>query len=114
MVGPYRLAMAQKRTVILSNSRGVKVGDNIGAADAYAFVGVVLPADAPPLLPIAFSKDDTIGASSGFPMILQPGGTFGQFGGGVFTQLLLPGEQLFAQILGAVAEQRVLTAMVQF
>ena len=127
IVGPQRLAMAQKKSVVLNRTRGVLLAENIAAADGYAFVGVALPPGTTPGLdfPLGFlfSKDDTLGLNSSFPMGLAPaGGIFGANGGfglqNMFMQLLLPGEQLFGQLANGgifeITEQRVIVAQVMF
>ena len=40
IVGPYRLAMADKKSVRLTPDNGVQLYKNIGAAEGYVLVGV--------------------------------------------------------------------------
>ena len=100
IVGPYRLAMADKKSVRLTPDNGVQLYKNIGAAEGYVLVGVALPIGAP-INPLAIIAGDgeQLGTNSGTPQILT-----NQMGGGGlsvsgFMQLLLPGEQLYAQIV---------------
>ncbi len=94
-IGPYRLAMAGRVSVVLKNDAVVEVYKNIGVADVIVFVGVGLPWNAPVTpLEVVFGRDDVLGQNSGIPARL--GGAVNQTFG--FMQLLLPGEQLFAKI----------------
>jgi hypothetical protein len=119
IVGPHRLAMTTKRTVELRVDRAVEIARNIGLADAFVFVGVSLPANAPtiPLL-ILTGQEETLGESTSGSQVLtnQMGG--GAFAPSGFMQLLQPGEQLFAQIndpaVAAGFTQRVVVAAVTF
>lgn len=102
-VGPYRLAMAQRASVMLQRDNTVEIYKNIGAADAYVFVGVGLPWNAAVSpLEVIFARDDQMGPNSGIPARL--GGAVNQTFG--FMQLLMPGEQLFAQITDPNVEQQ--------
>ena len=80
-------------------------------SDAYVLVGVALPFNAPVKpLHIVFGKEDQLGFNSGLPVLL----TDNQINWN-FTQLLMPGEQLFAQIMdAAVAQQNVVVASAMF
>lgn len=119
IVGPYRLAMGSKRSVRLNAEHGVELYKNIGAGQGYVLVGVALPANAP-LQPLDIIAGDTdeLGFNTGTPQIItrQMGGG-GQSVAG-FMQLLLPGDQLFAQIVdtafiaGPATEQQVVVAVV--
>ena len=118
IVGQQRLAMGAKQSFVVKADRSIKIGENIGAADAYVLLGVTL-ADLTPGIPtfVLFSKDDIIGEGSGIPYM------FGIFGAAAlpppFTQLLLPGEQLFVQLAAAsgifgVTEARLVVSQVTF
>jgi hypothetical protein len=67
-------------------------------------------------LSTVFGKDDNLGVNSGAPYILIPQLGGGGFGPNGFMQLLLPGESLYAQIVGAgmPAQVRVTVAKVIF
>lgn len=111
-IGPFRLAMASRKPVTLFNNKAVEVAKNLGIAEAYVFIGMglIFEAVVNPLA-LQLSKDDSIGVNSGLPVLLT-----GQVAGGFgFMQLLLPGEQLFAQIADPnVAQQNVVVAQVVF
>ena len=111
IVGPQRLAMSQKKPVSLRNDTTVEIYKNLGASNAYVLVGVALPFNAPVKpLHIVFGKEDQLGFNSGLPVLL----TDNQLNWN-FTQLLMPGEQLFAQIMdAAVAQQNVVVASAMF
>jgi hypothetical protein len=111
IVGPQRLAMAQRTSVKLSSTETREVFKGLGAANAYVMVGVGLPFNAPVNpLQVVFGKDDQLGFNTGLPIRLTDSVT--NF---TFTQLLLPGEQLFAQIMDmAVAEQNIIVAAAMF
>jgi len=118
IVGPHRLAMSQRVTVALTNTDPRLIFKNLGAADAVVFVGVSLPGNynGNPIV-TAFSRDDAIGANTGAPgtLVTQMGG--GGLSVSGFMQILLPGEQLFAQIVDptfAGGEQNVVVASVAF
>ena len=111
IVGPQRLALGARKVARLVNTTPVEIYKNLGASKAYAFVGVALPFNtvANPLN-VVFGRDDSqLGFNSGLPVQLTPNQI--NFN---FTQLLLPGEQLFAQILGAVADQNVVVSVALF
>jgi hypothetical protein len=118
IVGPQRLAMAQRSVARLSAENPALIHKNLGAADSYAFVGVALPARSPMVtLGAIFGRDNSLGDNTGAPSIL----TRHMGGGGLavtgFMQLLLPGEQLYAQMSDpAIAPgtiQNVVVAVVQ-
>ena len=117
IVGPQRLAMSQGAPINLFNNAPAKIHKNLGASKAYVFIGVALPPDSPfATLQVAFGRSDSLGANQSAPYILN-----GQMGGGPFApsgfmQLLLPGEDLFAQIVqaGGPAAARVTVAKVMF
>ncbi len=115
VVGPSRLAMARTSPFTLQRARSIKVASNIGAADAYMFIGVALPTNAPTNpLTVIFSKNPDAGSNAGVPVQLVD--SMGRDGQG-FMQLLLPGEEMFAQITApapAPAAQRVIVAQVIF
>lgn len=117
VVGPHRLAAAKGSSVQLSNSRAEEVARNMGASDALMFVGVALPGANPAAAPVSilFSRMEMLGVNASAPFNVNGqmgGGGFGQTG---FMQLLLPGEQLFAQIApGGPAALAVVVAQVQF
>lgn len=101
MVGPHRLAMANKYPFELYNNKATQLHRNLGADSAYVFIGVALPADVGVItLNTVFGKDDSLGANSGAPYVLSPQMGGGGFGPNGFMQLLLPGEELYAQIVG--------------
>jgi hypothetical protein len=118
-VGRERLAMARTATFSLSLTDSVCITKNLGASDAYVFVGVSLPASAGVglFMPVWLSREESLGDNSA-PFFLTS--VMGKLGGGVgvtggFTQLLLPGEQLYAQMApgGPLATgQRVVVAAV--
>ena len=116
IVGPYRLAMATKTPVRLNANNGVLIKKNIGAGQGYVLVGVALPITAvvSPLAVIA-GDSEQLGTNSGTPQIItRHMGGGGQSVAG-FMQLLLPGEQLFAQIVDpafTASEQQVIVASV--
>lgn len=117
VVGPHRLAMAKGSSVPLTNSRPEEIARNMGSAGALMFVGVSLPGatPAPAAVSILFSKQEALGANASAPFNVngQMGG--GGFGPTGFMQLLLPGEQLFAQVApGGPAALAVVVAQVQF
>jgi hypothetical protein len=118
IVGQQRLAMGAKQSFVVKANQSVKIGDNIGAADAYVLLGVA-GTETTPGTPtfVLFSKDDIIGEGSGIPYM------FGIFGASPapppFTQLLLPGEQLFVQLSATalvfgVTEARLVVSQVTF
>jgi hypothetical protein len=111
IVGPQRLAMAQRVSVKLSSTETREVLKSLGRANAYVMVGVGLPFNAPVNpLQVVFGKDDQLGFNTGLPIRLTDSVT--NF---TFTQLLLPGEQLYAQIMDiAVAEQNIIVASAMF
>jgi hypothetical protein len=117
LVGPYRLAMAQTCAVTLSQAAPTEIYKSMGSADGYVFVGVSLPADTAAIsIPTLFSKSSEIGNNSSIPVSLSPamiGGTFFPVG---FSQLLMPAEQLYAQLTPAAPAptQRVVVASVVF
>lgn len=100
IVGPHRLAIARSNSITLRQDVGVEVAKNIGAAGGYVLVGVALPISAPTNpLNVVFGDSDTLGINASAPYVLNSqmgGGGFGPTG---FMQLLLPGEQLYAQIV---------------
>ena len=111
VVGPQRLAMATRRVIELTTSDTARIYGNLGTADAYVFVGVSLPFNAPvnPLT-VVFAKEDKTGFNTGLPVRL----TDNQVNYG-FTQLLLPGEELFCQIMGGnIEKQNVVVATAVF
>ena len=111
IVGPQRLAMAQKASVKLFNGKSAQIFKNLGASAAYVLIGVALPFNAPvkPLNTV-FGTGEGLGFNTGLPVVL----TDNQLNWS-FTQLLLPGEQLFAQIMdGAVQNQNVVVAATMF
>ena len=112
IIGPNRLAMAQRTAVTLQRAVAVEVAKNLGASDAYIYVGVALPQNAPVNpLQVVFSRDDSTGRNTGLPahLVDRVNQTFS------FMQLLAPGEQLFAQITDAnVEEANVVVATVVF
>lgn len=117
IVGPHRLAVAKGSSVTLSNSQAAVIAKNLGAADVYMFVGVALPGanPAPAALSVLFSREEALGINASAPFNIngQMGG--GGFGPSGFIQMLMPDEQLFAQIApGGPATQRVVVAQVQF
>lgn len=111
IVGPQRLAMSQRTSVRLSSTQTREVFKSLGAANAYVLVGVGLPFDAPVNpLQVVFGKDDQLGSNTGLPIRLTD--SVVSF---TFTQLLLPGEQLYAQIMDiAVVEQNIIVASAMF
>ena len=110
VVGPQRLAMAQKTVARLTNTNAVEIFKGLGASDAYVFVGVGLPFSASmATLNVVFGRDESLGTNSGYPQILTK--SVVNF---AFTQLVLPGEQLFCQITDAVAQQNAVVAAVMF
>lgn len=111
IVGPQRLAMSQRTSVRLSSTETREVFKSLGAANAYVLVGVGLPFNAPVNpLQVVFGKDDQLGSNTGLPIRLTD--SVVSFS---FTQLLLPGEQLYAQIMDiAVAEQNIIVASAMF
>lgn len=113
VVGPQRLAMAARKAVTLLNTEAVEVYKNLGASDAYVLVGIALPAEPGGLssLQVILGKEDQLGFNAGWPVLVFPTGQ------PVYqvSQLLLPGEQLFAQIADpAVAQQNIVVAAVTF
>jgi hypothetical protein len=103
--------MSQRTSVRLSSTQTREVFKSLGAANAYVLVGVGLPFDAPVNpLQVVFGKDDQLGSNTGLPIRLTD--SVVSFS---FTQLLLPGEQLYAQIMDmAVAEQNIIVASAMF
>lgn len=110
-VGPQRLAMGARKPVTLRNDKTSEIFKNLGASEAYVFIGVSLPFNAPTNpLSVVFGKDEQLGFNTGLPVQL----TNNQVNY-TFTQLLLPGEQLFAQIMDpAVTQQNVVVAAAMF
>jgi len=110
IIGPQRLAMAQKSVAKLINTGATEITKNLGASNAYVFVGVGLPFSASmATLNVVFGRDESLGTNSGYPQLLTKSPT--NF---AFTQLVLPGEQLFCQITDAVAQQNVVVSAVMF
>lgn len=117
IVGPHRLAIARSKSIELRQDAGGEIYKNIGAADGYVLVGVALPISAPTNpLNVIFGDSDQLGINASAPFVLNSqmgGGGFGPTG---FMQLLLPGEQLYAQIVDTSitsgATQRVVVAAV--
>ena len=118
IVGPQRLAMSKRVSLQLTNTETRLVYKNLGAADAYVFVGVALPADytGAPLV-TAFSRDDEIGVNTGMPAIITPHMGGGGLAPSGFMQMLMPGEQLYARIVDPAfggGEQRFVVANASF
>jgi hypothetical protein len=111
IVGPQRLAMAQRKPVTLKLGETVMIAKNLGGSDVYVLCGVSLPFPAPTKpLAVVFGYEEQLGFNTGLPILLTDSQT--NF---TFTQLLLPGEQLFAQITDpAVASQNVVVSTVMF
>lgn len=110
VVGPQRLAMAARKPVVLTNTAPSQIYKSLGASDGYVLIGVALPFNAVPNpLTVVFGTDDQLGFNTGLPVRL----TDNQLNW-AFTQLLLPGEQLFAQIMGATLKQNVVVAAAIF
>lgn len=119
IVGPQRLAVTRSKSVQLTQDSGTVIYKNLGSADGYVFVGVALPISAPTNpLNVIFGTSDQLGINAGAPYVLnsQMGG--GGYGPSGFMQLLLPGEQLYGQIvhpgLAVGFTQRVVVAAVTF
>lgn len=115
LVGPHRLALARSKAVTLSTTQAVEIYKNLAAADAVVFVGVSLPAGAAGPIPVFFNASGEGGRNTGTPAALVSqmiGGTFINEG---FTQILLPGDQLFGQLdpsAPAATQQVVVSAVV--
>jgi hypothetical protein len=108
--------MAPKHSLILKTTESAKISENIAAAKVYMFVGVVFPLVQDIPLTALFSKDSEMGTGSAIAAQLQPAGQFGS-AIGIFTQLLLPGEQLYGRLSGLVENQtqgQIVVAEVQF
>jgi len=104
LVGPQRLAMAQSAVVTLLRDRAVEVANNLGAAECYVFIGVGLPQNAAVNpLQVVFSREESTGRNTGLPSRLIDQVNGFSFS---FTQLLLPGEQIFGQITDAAVERQ--------
>ncbi len=116
VVGPERLAMAPKHSALLKVTESTKLSENIAAADVYVFVGIIFPLVSDIPLTALLSKDSEMGLGSAVASQLQPAGQFGS-AIGIFTQLLLPGEQLFGRLSGLIENQtsgQVVVAEVRF
>lgn len=112
VVGPQRLAMAARKPVPLNNTAGTEIYKVLGASNGYVLVGVALPFNFPNPLQVAFGTDEQLGFNTGWPFTLIGNQNAHIF---QFTQLLLPGEQLFAQIMDpAVPKQNVVVAAAIF
>ena len=112
IVGPHRLAMAARKVVTLNNTSAAEIYKSLGASKGYVLVGVALPynANTNPLQ-VVFGTDDQLGFNTGLPVRMIDS----MLPNFAFTQLLLPGEQLFAQIMDVnVAEQNVVVAAAIF
>jgi hypothetical protein len=118
LVGPHRLAMAQAKSVELFQQRTIEITKILGAADAYVFVGVALPASMPigTAIPALFSRDSETGENTGMPTILTPTMPGMNVFTNGFAQLLQPGEQLYGKLAmtSPVASQRVVVAKAMF
>lgn len=117
LVGPHRLAMAQGTSVQLSQQNIAEVAKNMGSADAFVFVGVALPANTAigTVIPAIFSRESEPGENTGMPTILTPAMPGMNIFNG-FSQLLQPGEQLYAKLAttSPVTVQRVVVSKVMF
>lgn len=118
IVGPHRLAMARRTSLRITNTEARSIYKNLGAAEAVVFVGVSLPGNyqGNPII-TAFGSSDMLGANTGSPgtLVTQMGG--GGLSVSGFMQILLPGEQLYAQIVDPTfggGEQNVVVANVTF
>lgn len=119
LVGPNRLAMAQAKSLTLHVDRSTELFKSMGAADAYVFIGVSLPAGDPGGaggIPVLMGRDSELGVNTSIPSLISTimiGGTFFPVG---FTQLVMPGEQLYAKLAPPVApgttQQIVVSAVV--
>jgi hypothetical protein len=129
VVGPSRLAMAKGSSLQLGRDRPTEIAKNLGAADAVMFVGVSLamPDDTQTAVQFQqagalFGGDNQLGRNASMPTILLPSMPGYQFAFG-FTQILMPGEQLYGQLSGgnnlgplgaSVDTARVVVKQVQF
>ena len=110
LVGPYRLAMAQRRLVRLEGVKGVEIAKNLGASNVYLFVGVHLVPDGDgSSLSVRFGLDEELGGNAlPFRLINVAGSVVSGATPALerFGQIVLPGEQLFMRADG-VAESAV-------
>jgi hypothetical protein len=116
IVGPQRLAMTEHTTKLLTLDNPEEIFSNIGAADAYVFIGVCLPINSVlAAVSVLFSRNDALGFNTSAPFVLNRVMGSGQVAG--FMQLLQPGEQIYGQVVDPAvgpAGQRVVVAAVTF
>jgi len=116
IVGPQRLAMTEQISKLLLPEQPVELFSNIGAADAYVFIGVCLPVNSLlATVSVLLSRGDVLGFNTAAPFLLNRVMGSGQVAG--FMQLLQPGEQIYGQVVDpavGVAGQRVVVAAVTF
>lgn len=112
--GAARLALGAQRNVELFFDHSTQISKNIGIADAYVFIAVALPHNAPTKpLGVAFSGSESMGPNSP-PFALNDSLIIG---GALtpFYQLLCPGEEVYGQIMDpAVASQKIIVVEVTF
>lgn len=108
IVGPYRLASGFKKNVRLTTQNAVLLYSNQGSGNAYAFIGVSLTRE--PTVPTVMmvGGNDQLGANSSSPKRLE----FDMSASEGFAQLLLPGEQLFAQLDNALPDNTIIPVVV--
>jgi hypothetical protein len=94
VVGPYRLAHGSQRSLVLAADVPQKIAANPGVngSDQAMFVGVALQ---PGQLPVSvlFGASSSMGGASSVPANMDT--TIGAAGGVSFSQVLLPGEELW-------------------
>ena len=112
IVGPQRLAISQRTTVGLRNDSPIEISKNLGVSNCYLLIGVATPHNLPALNVVFGREDQGLGQNTGWPITLLPASQGSMF---QFTQLIAPGEQLFAQIMDpAVPQQNVVVAAAVF
>lgn len=95
VVGPYRLAFATQRSMPMTANVPMKIATNPGVAGTRQamFVGVALqPGEA--AISVLFGSSESMGGASSVPANMDT--TVGPLAGVSFSQVLLPGEELWA------------------
>ena len=99
IVGPARLAVSQSAVVRLRPDQPEQLYKNLAGANVYVYLGVSLPGGAlVATLGTLLSNSSNLGSNNSAPAVLVQSMISGNFFTTGFAQLLLPGEELYAQI----------------
>jgi len=99
--------MSQRARFTIRSDQPTQIHQNLGAAKAVVFLAAALPVDAGvATLSVVWGRDESLGTNQGAPYVLN-----GQLGGGGygptgFMQILLPGEDIYVQIVGVGSPPR--------